>query len=83
MRRFYIEPEQLEKQDQRITGRQADHIRKVLRLPTGEAIQLVNGKGGVFNARITGFEQGAVRVAVESRTEDHSESGLDLTVAQG
>ncbi len=44
---------------------------------------LVNGRGSVFNARITGFEQGAVRVAVEGQAEDHSESGLDLTVAQG
>lgn len=83
MRRFYIEPEQLEKPDPRITGKQAAHIRKVLRLPEGEAILLVDGAGSVYNARINGFEQGAVRVTVAGRVQNHSKPVIDLTVAQG
>ncbi len=83
MRRFYIDPEQLEKTEPRITGKQAGHIRKVLRLTEGENISLVDGTGRIFDARIVGFEHEAVRVVVHGQAEDQSESALELIVAQG
>lgn len=83
MRRFYIDPKQLEKTEPRITGKQAGHIRKVLRLAEGENICLVDGTGRIFDARIAGFEREAVRVVVHGQAEDHSESTLELIVAQG
>ncbi|MCF8024550.1 MAG: 16S rRNA (uracil(1498)-N(3))-methyltransferase [Desulfobacteraceae bacterium] len=83
MRRFYIDPEQLGKTDPRITGRQVGHIRNVLRLSEGEAIRLVDGTGRVFEAHICGFEKDAVRVTVIRQTEERSESGTELIVAQG
>ncbi|MFW6053156.1 MAG: RNA methyltransferase PUA domain-containing protein, partial [Desulfosalsimonas sp.] len=45
MRRFYVDPAELEKPELRISGSQADHIRRVLRLSQGEDIDLVDGTG--------------------------------------
>lgn len=83
MRRFYIDPEQLEKNDPRITGKQAGHIRNVLRLTEGDAVSLVDGTGRICTAIISGFEKNNVRVTITKREADYCESGLELTVAQG
>ncbi|MBS3754980.1 MAG: 16S rRNA (uracil(1498)-N(3))-methyltransferase [Desulfobacterales bacterium] len=83
MRRFYIHPEQLDKAEPRITGKDIRHIRDVLRLSPGDTIRLLDGSGRMFDARIAAFEENAVRVALLNRVEARNESALELIVAQG
>ena len=83
MRRFYIHPEQLDKAEPRITGKDVRHIRDVLRLLPGDIVRLLDGSGRMFDARIAAFEENAVRVALLNRVEARYESALELVVAQG
>ncbi|MFW6335196.1 MAG: 16S rRNA (uracil(1498)-N(3))-methyltransferase [Desulfosalsimonas sp.] len=82
-RRFYIEPGQADRPEPRLTGRQAAHIRKVLRLSEGDRISLVDGTGLAFEARITGVGSDSVSVEITGRTSMQNESGLQIAVAQG
>ncbi|MCF8036050.1 MAG: 16S rRNA (uracil(1498)-N(3))-methyltransferase [Desulfobacteraceae bacterium] len=83
MRRFYIHPEQLDRAEPRITGKDVRHIRDVLRLSPGDTIRLLDGSGRMFDARIAAFEENAVRVALLNRVDAQNESALELIVAQG
>ncbi len=83
MRRFFIDPKQLQKPDPRIAGKQGAHIRRVLRLREKDQILLTDGTGRVFEARIAGFESDSVRVDVHREVTEQRESGLELVIAQG
>lgn len=83
MPRFYIDSQQLQKREPRVTGKDVRHIRKVLRLSAGDKIELTDGRGRIFDASIAAFEENAVRVAILNEIEVHNESPLELTVAQG
>lgn len=66
-----------------IEGEAANHISRVLRLRTGDALALFDGRGGEYAARIEQLRQGAVIVAVGDRSSPVRESPLALTLAQG
>lgn len=66
-----------------IEGEAANHISRVLRLRTGDALALFDGRGGEYAARIEQFRKGAVIVAVGDRSSPVRESPLALTLAQG
>ncbi|MFP4194770.1 MAG: 16S rRNA (uracil(1498)-N(3))-methyltransferase [Desulfobacterales bacterium] len=83
MRRFYVDPAELEKPEPIISGTQADHIRRVLRLTEGEDIDLVDGTGRCFKARITGFKKNAVHVAIIEQTSVRADPDIELILAQG
>lgn len=64
-------------------GEAANHVSRVLRLRTGDALTLFDGRGGEYAARIEEFRKGAVIVAVADRSAPVRESPLSLTLAQG
>ena len=67
-----------------IDGEAANHITRVLRLRTGDALTLFDGRGGEYAARIEEFRVGAVMVTVGDRSAAiERESPLPLTLAQG
>lgn len=66
-----------------IEGEAANHISRALRLCTGDALILFDGRGGEYAARIEEFRKGAVIVAVRDRSAPVRESPLALTLAQG
>jgi 16S rRNA (uracil1498-N3)-methyltransferase len=66
-----------------VEGSAANHITRVLRLRSGEALTVFDGSGGEFGARIEEFRKDAVVVAVEQHRPLDRESPLTLTLAQG
>ncbi len=66
-----------------IEGNAANHITRVLRLRSGDALTVFDGSGGEFGARIEEFRKDSVVVAVEDHRPLERESPLPLTLAQG
>lgn len=83
MRRFFINPEELEKNRPRVTGPDVKHMKKVLRLTSGDRISLIDGTGYEYVAEIRELSQDAALVEIVSRQWSLSESPLELTVCQG
>ena len=66
-----------------VEGSAVNHITRVLRLRSGDALTVFDGNGGEFGARIEEFRKDAVVVAVEEHRPLDRESPLTLTLAQG
>ena len=66
-----------------VEGSAANHIMRVLRLRSGEALTVFDGSGGEFGARIEEFRRDSVVVAVDDHRLLERESPLRLTLAQG
>lgn len=81
MHRFFI-PE-LYAEEMTITGVDAKHISKVLRMQAGDTVQIVSDDGVMALAEIAGFSEGSVIVrCVEKLAESH-EPAVKITIAQG
>jgi 16S rRNA (uracil1498-N3)-methyltransferase len=61
----------------------ASHVTRVLRLRTGAALTLFNGRGGEYAGSIVVARSGEVTVAVGDHRAEERESPLALTLAQG
>ncbi|MBS0014499.1 MAG: RsmE family RNA methyltransferase, partial [Desulfobacterales bacterium] len=83
MKRFYINPSELDRPEPCITGKEARHLKTVLRLSAGDRIRVTDGAGRICDARIISLEEKTVRVEIENWIEAGNESPLDLIVAQG
>jgi 16S rRNA (uracil1498-N3)-methyltransferase len=66
-----------------VEGGAANHITRVLRLRSGDALTVFDGSGGEFGARIEEFRKEAVVVTVEEHRSLDRESPLPLTLMQG
>jgi 16S rRNA (uracil1498-N3)-methyltransferase len=66
-----------------VEGSAANHITRVLRLRSGDALTVFDGTGGEFGARVEEFRKESVVVAVEAHRALDRESPLSLTLAQG
>ncbi|HEY0341499.1 MAG TPA: 16S rRNA (uracil(1498)-N(3))-methyltransferase, partial [Steroidobacteraceae bacterium] len=66
-----------------VEGSAANHIARVLRLRSGDALTVFDGSGGEFGARIEEFRKEAVVVSVEEHRPLDRESPLPLTLVQG
>lgn len=66
-----------------VSGSAANHITRVLRLRSGDALTVFDGTGGEFGARVEEFRKEAVVVSVEEHRTLDRESPLSLTLAQG
>lgn len=60
----------------------AEHVARVLRLPSGAPLTLFNGDGQDYQARILAVGRRDVSVRIESRDTLQNESPLRLTLAQ-
>ena len=65
-----------------ITGDDAHHISRVLRMKPGDALSLCDGAGGEFDAVITSVSQEAVVCALGARHESSVESPVAITLFQ-
>jgi 16S rRNA (uracil1498-N3)-methyltransferase len=70
---------------QRLTveGAAGNHISRVLRLRSGDALTLFNGQGGEYGGSIEEIHRDTVVVSVLERRELERESPFQLTLAQG
>lgn len=65
-----------------LEGRAAHHLSRVLRLTEGDTVELFNGDGCDYVARLTLCSKGAVRAEVLERRTNHCESPLEITLVQ-
>jgi 16S rRNA (uracil1498-N3)-methyltransferase len=82
MRRFYAPVEQFEDSSVKLSTEETRHLRDVLRLSTGDRVQIFNGEGREFVAEITsvGKRETLLRI-VDEISAPAPESNLDLTIA--
>jgi len=66
-----------------VAGPAAEHVTRVLRLGSGDALTLFNGDGTDYPSRISGLRHGAVAVEVLGTSAARAESPLALTLVQG
>src|SRR3569833_4286706 len=66
-----------------VEGTAANHITRVLRLRSGDALTIFDGTGGEFSARIEEFRKVSVVVSVEEHRNVDRDSPLTLTLVQG
>ena len=66
-----------------LTGQDAHHIARVLRMRVGEDLLLGDGSGTDYGCRITALTEGEVQVQVLYRTPTESEPTVSVTLYQG
>jgi len=82
MRRFFVETSDLTGSTAVISGSDARHIKTVLRLKPGDEIELFDGTGVVYSARIHSFLPKQVKVDLLGKFPLTTESPVHITVAQ-
>jgi len=82
MRRFFIEQSKITSTKIFITGSDAAHIKKVLRMKSGDRIGLFDGRGFEYEARIESLTVESVEVSIARRFLSASESPVQIIVAQ-
>ncbi len=83
MRRFFVEPTEINKPVLSIRGPDAKHIKNVLRLQAGDAIRLFDGSGFEYDAVIERLTTGRAELSIKRKLTASAESPLQLDVAQG
>ncbi len=83
LRRFHIAPEMVQSATPEIRGSDAGHICRVLRLSAGDAVELFDGTGNGYRARIMSVSPGRVRFHVEETFALLCESPVHICLAQG
>lgn len=89
VRRFYIAPDRICRVEQEgtsgpvLTGPDANHIKNVLRLQTGDPVVLFDGAGREYDARIAAIDSAGVRVEIVGERRSETESPVAITIAQG
>ena len=66
-----------------VSGTAAGHITRVLRLRTGAAVTVFNGRGGEYSATVERVRRSEVTVALGEHRAIERESPFPLTLAQG
>ncbi|HHY82168.1 MAG TPA: 16S rRNA (uracil(1498)-N(3))-methyltransferase [Clostridiales bacterium] len=83
MHRFFIRPENIDGNTAVITGDDAHHISKVLRMEAGEEIILCNSQGLDYKAVISKVENGKVYAGLTESSPAPAEPGVRVTLYQG
>lgn len=80
MRRFFCDA--IAGDTAAITGDDAHHIFRVLRMQKGDALSLCDGEGAEYDAVIESFYEGSVVCRVGARRESDAESPVQVTLFQ-
>jgi len=83
LRRFFIPPQMIDAARPEITGTDAGHICRVLRLASGDFVELFDGSGSGYRAQIVMAEPECVRIAITESYPLATESPARITLAQG
>jgi len=83
MRRFIISPEQLDQPRPYIDGADAHHLRVVLRSQPGDRIDVLDGRGRAYRARVVSIDRDRVCVALEAPLPEERESAPEMILSQG
>lgn len=83
MRRFFIDPENIQDSSICIPPEEARHIERVLRLKTGDIVVFFDGAGQEYQVKLAGKKNGALTGQIIRRDLKNSEPTLKLYLAQG
>ncbi len=80
---FYTEPENIENDLLTLSGPEAHHISKVVRLKKGDALGVVDGIGNCYRCEIENSSKGKLVCCIVSRTRNFGEPSNFVTLASG
>ena len=83
MANFYISKSMLQEDKAIITGDEAKHISRVLRMKKGDSVTLCDGEGTFFEAVLTNFDEKSVTADILSQRKAETEPKLKITLYQG
>ena len=81
--RFFSPPENFTTNNAIISGDEAHHLRKVLRLNIGDKVSIFNGLGEEWLAVIDEFAGQNIKLSLEEKLVNDVESSLEITLIQG
>mgnify|MGYP002784428717 CR=1 FL=1 len=82
MHRFYCPPQNFEEDRARLDAGETHHLRDVLRLKAGDAVNIFDGEGREFTAEVSSLNKREAILRVIASVEPAApESPLDLTIA--
>ncbi len=67
MNQFYAAPNQVSSRELRLTGQEAKHASKVLRLKEGDSIRVTDGKGAIYEAVVRAVSKGELLADVHQK----------------
>lgn len=82
MQRFYIDKETIDNGTVTITGSEARHMVKVLRLREHDSITLFDGSGTSYNGTIISKDHKQVQVRIERESSDHDRQEAIILLGQ-
>ncbi len=82
MPRFYVPEPIIKKGMLTVTGDEVKHIRKVLRLGTGDRISIFDGSGMEYEGAIAEVTPSSVVIKIHDTSPSKKESHLEITLAQ-
>ncbi len=82
MPRFFIKKENIDRESGTaiITGDDARHIARSLRMAVGDRLTISDGEGHDYGCTLTYIRDGECRLAIESELESHAESPAYITL---
>lgn len=83
MANFYIDKSDITESTATITGEEAQHISRVLRMKKGDSVTLCDGEGSFYEAVLTDFSEKSVTAQITSSRRAETEPTVQLTVYQG
>ncbi|MBF0551498.1 MAG: RsmE family RNA methyltransferase, partial [Deltaproteobacteria bacterium] len=81
-KRFMVEDITRSQDEVILSGPEAHHISRVLRLRVGDEVVLVNGLGQEFDGVIEAIDRAAVRVTITQSGLSQTESSVAITLIQ-
>ena len=83
MANFYIDKNDITENCATITGEEAQHISRVLRMKKGDNVTLCDGEGMFYEATLTDFSDKSVVAEITSSRRAETEPEVKLTIFQG
>ena len=83
MANFYITRDDINENTAHITGEEAQHISRVLRMKKGDTVTLCDGEGTFYEAKLSDFTDKTVVAEILSSRPAETEPGVKLTIFQG
>jgi 16S rRNA (uracil1498-N3)-methyltransferase len=78
MPRFFVPKDQIPE----ITGSDAHQIKNVLRMQKGDTLEILDGTGAIYQAKIADVRAGKVICEITSSTPQENEAKVKVTIAQ-
>jgi len=83
MANFYIDKSDINENCATITGEEAVHISRVLRMKKGDKVTLCDGEGTFYEATLSEFSEKSVAAEITSSRRAETEPEVKLTIFQG